>query len=59
MRLAISDGDGICGINVLPGLYPVVKGTTFGFYSHLLSVDSTFVSSSLKVGILEGILATQ
>ena len=25
MRMGISGGDGICGINVLPGLYPVIK----------------------------------
>ena len=26
MRMGIEGGDGICGINVLPPLYPVVKG---------------------------------
>jgi hypothetical protein len=25
MRLAIAGGDGICGINIFPGFYPVVK----------------------------------
>ena len=25
MRLGVSGGDGICGINVLPPIYPVVK----------------------------------
>ena len=25
MRMGIAGGDGICGVNVLPGLYPVIK----------------------------------
>ena len=25
MRIGITGGDGICGINALPGLYPVIK----------------------------------
>ncbi|CAI7767852.1 unnamed protein product [Closterium sp. NIES-54] len=25
MRMGIQGGDGICGINVLPGIYPIVK----------------------------------
>ncbi|CAI5462998.1 unnamed protein product, partial [Closterium sp. Yama58-4] len=28
MRMDIQGGDGICGINSLPGLYPVVRGTS-------------------------------
>lgn len=30
MRLAMAEGDGICGMNVLPGLYPIVKGGGLG-----------------------------
>ncbi|CAI5998474.1 unnamed protein product [Closterium sp. NIES-64] len=25
MRMDIQGGDGVCGINVLPGIYPIVK----------------------------------
>ncbi|CAI5498448.1 unnamed protein product, partial [Closterium sp. Naga37s-1] len=28
MRMDIQGGDGVCGINSLPGLYPVVRGTS-------------------------------
>lgn len=29
IRLAIKGGDGICGINLLPGYYPVARGRPF------------------------------
>ncbi|CAI6011448.1 unnamed protein product [Closterium sp. NIES-65] len=30
MSMAIEGGDGVCGINVLPGIYPIVKRTPVG-----------------------------
>ncbi|GJP55202.1 hypothetical protein CLOM_g14178 [Closterium sp. NIES-68] len=42
MRMDIQGGDGVCGINVLPGIYPVVKipGDPCSQSSHRVDQDS-------------------
>ena len=50
MRMGITGGDGICGINVLPGVYPVVNSKSGDGHLHAMPADVTPGRTSFAQG---------
>ncbi|CAI5498588.1 unnamed protein product [Closterium sp. Naga37s-1] len=56
MRMGIQGGDGVCGINVLPGIYPVVKNQ-IGIEPAMCGVQEVGIALAASISKTSGTMA--